>query len=96
MLRSLPRPALWAFVLFSLAACGSEDDIVCTCSGPDVAYQADADPDGLASEATCASGFQTDDARDAGASIAASETYATAACCAPGATDCACSCAISL
>lgn len=82
--------ALVGTLLLALTGCAAE--ITCACSGADVAYQAEADLEGVASEGTCSSGYEVGNLNEAGESFEVRENEAVATCCAPDATDCTCSC----
>jgi hypothetical protein len=83
---------MWTLIAGLLVGCGGGPTFECACSGADVAYQAEADPGGVASEATCSSGYEFQYVGDDGQTVTDAEAGAAANCCAPGATDCTCSC----
>ena len=90
---SFGKWSLWVGIAGALVGCGGGPEFACSCAGDDVAYQADADDGGVASEATCTSGYEFGYVADDGQTAVEAEADAVETCCAPDAVDCACSCA---
>ncbi len=86
------RVMWFGLVWMGVVACGGGPEFECACSGEDVEWQAEADPDGLAAEATCISGYTFGYVADDGQTVGMAEDDAVETCCAPEAVDCTCSC----